>query len=539
LNKNYIFALTPLLLALTLRLYPYLTTGMPFAIDAWAPIRNTEQLIQHTPIDLNDNVFDGYNNYWPANTLFGAIFSEVTLLQPLQAMAIAMPLIGATTTLIFYALVKKMYNTKIAFIASLIFATAFTHAFFTAGVTKETYANPIYMTLILIFLHPTMAKQKQLLLFATASVALALTHHLTAIVTITVLSSIALAQLINNSRKGLPSNKFDFALLGILGTSVLVDFALYAYRGISLTLTYSDWLSMASYQILAFAIAVYLTSRPSTHSTKRTIVISLGALVFGFFFTLLLIKRPFVSGLPVMPDHYLLYDSPYILIPALVALGYGYKKESKALIVPIFWLATIAALEAYAIFGNTILSILLVNRALNFLYPPMAIFAAAGLYRLYKSQQKPPLRRIMKLTVAATIIFMVAVNAYNMYAAISLQERYLGYACLYRVEEYQAGKWIAATNNNLTVSGDWKSYHLLQDYFLVKSEPTQALLYLNGKTNPQPQILFIYDQMQKNGYLISYQVFDLSTDWLEKASELNLIYANGGATLYTQSERGT
>lgn len=529
----------PLLIAVVLRLYPYLTTGMPFAIDAWAPIRNTELLIEQTPINLDDKIFDGYNNYWPANILFGTIFSEITLLQPLQAMAIAMPLIGATTILIFYALVKKMYNTKITFIASLIFAAAFTHAFFTAGVTKETYANPIYMTLILIFLHPTMEKPKQLLLFATASVALALTHHFTAIITITILSSIALAQLINNSRKSLPSNKFNFALLGILGIAVLVDFALYAYRGITLTLTYSDWLSVASYQILAFAIAVYLTSRPDTHRIKRTIVISLGALVFGFFFTLLLIKRPFVSGLPVMPDHYLLYDSPYIIIPALVALGYGYKRGNKALIVPIFWLATIVALEAYAIFGNSILSILLVNRALNFLYPPMAILTAAGLYRLYKTTQKPRLTKIIKLTVTATIIFIVAVNAYNLYAAISLQERYLGYACLYRAEEYQAGKWITTTSSNPTVAGDWKITRLLQDYFDINANPTQALLYLNGKTQSQPQILFTYDQMQKNGYLISYQVYDLSENWLEKASELNLIYANGRATLYTKSEIGT
>lgn len=529
----------PLFIAVAFRLYPYLITGMPFAIDAWAPIRNTEQLIRDTPIDLNDKVFDGYNNYWPANSLFGAIFSEVTLLPPLQAMAIAMPLVGATTILIFYALVKRLYNTKIAFIASIIFAAAFTHAFFTAGVTKETYANPIYMTLILIFLNPTIGKRNQAFLFAITSTALALTHHLTALIVITLLSSIAVARLINNSRKGLPSNKFDFLLLGILGTVTFADYAIYAYRGITINLTYSDWLSVASYQILAFAAALYLTSRPGTRATKRALVISLGALVFGFFFTFLLIKRPFVSGLPVMPDHYLLYDSPYIIIPTLVTLGYGYKNESKALIVQPFWLATIVALEGYAVFGNSILSILLTNRALNFLYPPMAILTAAGLYRLYKTAQKPRLAKIMKLTVIATIVFIVGVNAYNLYAAISLQERYLGYACLYRVEEYQAGNWIAATNNNYTVSADWKAYHLLQDYFLVKSEPTQALLYLNGKTNSQPQVLFVYDQMQKKGYLISYQIFDLSADWLEKASELNLIYANGGATVYTQSEKAT
>jgi asparagine N-glycosylation enzyme membrane subunit Stt3 len=531
-TKQWIHIGTLLLTATLLRLYPYLVSGLPFAIDAWAPIKNTELLLQHTPINLDNQIFDGYNNYWPANSLFGAVVSETTGLPSIQAMAIFLPITGATTILIFYALIKRIYNPQIAFTASLIFAVAFTHAFFTAGVTKETYANPLYILLLLIFLHQKITKPKQILLFTITSTTLALTHHLTAIITIAILTSIALARLIKTIKKGLPTNKSDFILLAILTTITVFYLSLYAHKGFRLTLTPSDWLSIGSYQILTFTIALYLISKPSKNTQKTIIIISLGALTFGFVFTLLLIKKPFISELPVMPDRYLIYDSPYIIIPPLITLGYSYKKQHNSLIVPLFWLAVAAALESYAIFANSPLSILFANRALNFLHPPMAILAALGLYRLYKTNIKQPTKKLAKASTIATILFIAILNIYSLYAAISLQERYLGYSCLYQKPEFSAGKWLTTTTNEQTITGDWKITHLLKDYFHLKTDHLKALLYLHGKTQSKPQILFIHNQMIKNGYLISYQVLNLPENWQEKTTQLHQIYSNGLVNLY-------
>jgi len=521
-----------LLTAMLLRLYPYLVSGLPFAIDAWAPIKNTELLLQHTPINLDNQIFDGYNNYWPANSLFGAIVSETTGLPPIQAMAIFLPITGATTILIFYALIKRIYNSQIAFIASIIFAVAFTHAFFTAGVTKETYANPLYILLLLIFLHQKIEKTKRILLFTVTSTTLALTHHLTTIITIVILSGIALARLIKTIKKGLPTNKSDFTLLAIITTITTLYLSLYAYKGFRYTLTPSDWLSIASYQILTFTIALYLTSKTSKSTQRTTILISLGALAFGLVFTLLLIKKPFIPGLPVMPDRYLIYDSPYIIIPPLITLGYSYKKQSHAFIIPLFWLAVAAALEGYAIFANSPLSILFANRALNFLHPPMAILAALGLHRLYKTNIKQPTKNLIKALTITTILFITILNTYSLYAAISLQEKYLGYSCLYQKQEFSAGKWLTTNTNNPTIAGDWKITHLLKDYFRLKTDHLKALLYLHGKIQSKPQILFVHNQMIKNGYLISYQVLDLPENWIEKTSQLHQIYSNGLVNLY-------
>jgi len=533
-TEKWIYACIPLLIAVAVRLYPYLVSGLPFSIDAWAPIRNTELLLKNTPISLGDTVFDGYHNYWPANSLFGAVVSEVTSLPPLQAMAMYLPLTGATTILIFYALVKRIFNTKIAFMASIIFATAFTHAYFTAGVTKETYANPLYISLILIFLHPTIGKQRQVLLFAVISAALALTHHLTILITIAVLSGIALARLISNTEKGLAPNKSDFLLTSILGVLAGLYYELYAYAGFRFPITYSDWLSAISYQILAFALAMYFAFRPSLHVGSRTIITVLGAITGALLFTLLYMRRPITLGVPAVPQYYLLYNLPYVIVLPLITLGYGYQRQSKASIAPLFWLAAIVGLEGYALFSNSSLSFALTNRGLNFLHPAIAILAAAGLYRLYGMAKKPRSKKFMTLAVSATVILIAALNSYSLYASVSLQERYMGYMWLYNAQEFRASDWVATKTSDLTVAGDIKVYHLLQDYFTVNVDVLQGYRYLTEESQPQPQILYVYNQMQTNGYILGWYGTDLPENWIEKTSQLNLIYSNGLASLHTK-----
>jgi len=325
--KKWIYVTIPLLLALILRLYPSFISGLPFSTDAWSPIRNAELLMEYTPTHIGDDkVFDGYNNYWPANSLFGAVFSVVTGLEPKQGMTRILPVIGSMAILIFYALVKRLYNAKISFMASIIFATAFSHAFFTAAVTKETYANPLYLLLLLIFLHPTIDRRKQALLFTITSIALTLTHHLTPLIAMALLFSIALARLINNTRKSLAPNKFDFLLTSILITTFTLYYLFYAHTGFKIPLTLSDWLSVASYQILAFALAIYLIFKPYVHISAKTIVISLGAIAIAFLFTILTTIIPLLPGFPTLPRYYLLYNFPYVIAIPLIILGYRYHR---------------------------------------------------------------------------------------------------------------------------------------------------------------------------------------------------------------------
>jgi hypothetical protein len=137
----------------------------------------------------------------------------------------------------------------------------------------------------------------------------------------------------------------------------------------------------------------------------------------------------------------------------LVAFGHGYQKRNKSPMIVLFWLTSILAIEAYAIFSNLSLGLTLAYRMLNFLWPPLAIFSASGLYRLYAAN-RPQIPA--KLAAIIVLVAIVILNFYNVHASISLEERYLGYFWLYRFQEYKAGVWITETVDDQIISGDIK-----------------------------------------------------------------------------------
>lgn len=530
--KNAIFVILIVLVALALRLYPYAISGMPFSTDAWPLIRNAELLVEHTPIALNDKIFDGYNNFWPASSLFGAVVSETTGLSPVEAMALFLPVTGALTILIFYALVKRLFNAEISFIASIIFGTAFTHAFFTAGVTKETYANPLYMILILIFLHPAMDWKKRVPLFTIAAVTLVLTHHFTSLVTIFILSSITLAGFIGNVTKRNVSSKKDFLLVLILTATAILYYGLFAQAGLKMPLTYNEWLSVASYQLILLSIAIYLTSRRTAYTRKQTLIAILATIASVLLYVALTLK---VSILPVftadVQNHVLLYISPYFITVPFIVLGHIYQKRSNSSPASLFWLTTIMGLQAYALFSNSNEGVGLWLRAPNFLYPPLAILSAMGFYWLFKVT-KTRVRMFIKPAVIAILLIIATINIYSLYSAVSLQDRYMGYQWLYTVQEYRAGAWVAGNVINATVAGDIKVSYLVKGYFGVDVNVFQGLSYLTGNSQDTPQILYVYSQMLKNGYVFGLHGVDLPENWTDKTSQLDLVYSNGLATLY-------
>jgi hypothetical protein len=217
----------------------------------------------------------------------------------------------------------------------------------------------------------------------------------------------------------------------------------------------------------------------------------------------------------------------------LCVFGYGVmgRMRGEQHAMPLFWLATVLGLEGYAIFGNADpgLGLTLAYRGVNFLLPPLAILSAVGVHRLYEYGRS---RKAVKVGAVAVALFIICTNVYSVYAAVCLQERYMGYFWLYTLPEYRATAWVKGVAGNLTVAGDVKTFYLSKYYFDVNVDVFQGLKYLTGNAQ-KPQILFVYDQMFKNGYVVygGYSV-DLPENWTEKASSLNQVYSNGLASIY-------
>ena len=526
--RKAIYIVSALLTALALRLYPTFLSGLPFSTDAWGPIRNAEVLMRYTPTSIgNDKIFDGYNNYWPANSIFGIIFSYTTGLRLMDAMAIGIPLAGALTILILYVLVGRICrNSEIAFLSSILLAVAYPYVLFTAGVTKETYANPLYVLILLIFLG--CGGWRDLLLSIIVSAALVMSHHLTALTTIAILASIMLVIEAFRLQRGFTLDKFSVLLTSILLLITILYFNLYAWNGLKITITLSNILSAASYQVIAFISAFHFISNPKSYSRKRTFLSCLLSIILVFLIILLATEKPIVSGAPILPRHYLIYATPFILISPLVVLGFSVIRDlgGEKYIVPIFWLTPLLGLEGYAVFGNSPLGLVLAYRILNFIWLPLAIISAFGIYKLLIN------RKTSKFTVYLLILLILALNSYNFYASIIIQERYLGYFWLYTQQEYVASEWITRVANQ-TITGDVKTSYLLNSYFNVYTNPEEGLQYLIGDRD---QItLFTYKQMLRNGYVLygGYSM-DLPRDWIGRLNGLNLIYSNGQVEIYNR-----
>ncbi len=516
--------------ALGFRLYPSLISGLPYSTDAWSPIRNTELIIEHTPIHLGDDtVFDGYNNYWPANSLFGAVLSELTSVKPISVMTFLHPLTGAIGVLIFYVLVKKILgDTKIASVASIFLAVVYPYTMLTAGVMKETYTNPIYFLCIFIFLSKWKSKWKKGFLFSIVSITLVLSHHLTALLTLVTLSSLWLATSLEKWRKGYSFEKSGFISIISLAAIFFLYIGLYARTGFT-SVPLNDYLSVASYQVVVFVILASLVFRRRIE-VKPLLGFSV-MVVAVLLITLFSVNTSLLTTASELPIHYS-FSQARILTSALIILGGIYALRRKGGIVPLFWISAIFGLEAYAMFGNSNLESILKYRVFNFLWPAFAILLGIG-FNEYRRIKMRRIRLGVKVTVLVSLSVIIFHNAYNLYAAVSLQDRYLGYFWLNTVPEFEAGNWIASTLNKQTVSGDIKVRYMLRDYFDVPVDVAQGLRYLVGESSAKPEILFVYDQMLKNRYALpSGYVLDLPEDWIERTNDLNLIYSNGPVQIH-------
>jgi hypothetical protein len=434
--RSMLYAVLPVVIAMALRLYPYLISGLPFSVDSWPSIRYAELLLSEQPIHVGEAGPLGKSPDYFGEKVFGAVASVLTGLQPMHAMALLVPLVGALSTLMLYAIARGLYGRGVAFVVSLFSAVALSDAILTAGVKGETYAHPLYLFLIHLLIDEKLSWHAKAPLFALASASLVTTHYYTAILATAILASTSLGITIVRARKGASLRLRDLSLPVILACSTLVYLAVYAKWAFDFVST-MDLLSAASFQVIAFSSALWLAFKDfgRREIAALSLFIALAATSLSWLSTV----RSLALGAPVLPTRYLLYASPLIVAASLCALGCDEAKRScdPRRLLPLFWLAPVLGLECYAVLGNVDpgLGSTLAYRGLNFLVPPVAILSALGVRWLYERRwhgsSRRALRGLSKAGAIAITLFVLLANVYGVYACVSLQERYLGYFWLY------------------------------------------------------------------------------------------------------------
>jgi len=518
------------LFALTLRLYPTVISGMPFSTDGWPLIRNTELLIQNTPIPLNSGIFDGYNNFWPANQIFSAALSLITNVSPMTSMAIGIPLVSSIAIPLFYMLVKRITaNNKIALASALMLATAYSFTLFTSGVTKEAFASPIIIALILLFLQKHDLKIG--ILFSFASIALSLTHHLTAFFATIILAAITFALLINKSgvTKEPNSNKSNLLFTIIQASITIVYLGLFSSPNFNSTANSSNLLTVSAYTVIALTLTVCLVYTSKYSIRTRLLQFVLGSLIAVEFMLAVL-------HFCTQTGAYIVYALPLIIgLPIAAFALTDLHKRNHSLLVPLFWLFSVIAFMSFSLFANTAGGSDFAYRSINFLLPPLVILIATGLYKLYTAKTHVGLQGIAKTFSVIAVILIVSMNAYGMYATVSAQDPSLGYVWLYNPSEYHASGWIATNAYNQTTAGDIKVDYLLRQYFNKSVSYTNGLSYLVGDGSA-PEILYIYNEMYQpgKGFAINGVPVPLSANWTDKLSNYNIAYSNNEVTIYAR-----
>jgi len=525
-----ILLLFPFAIAVLLRVYPYLVYGVPYSTDSWSPIRNTQQLLAYTPTTLGGNSeFDSYNIYWPANSLFGAVASLVFNVAPIKIMPLLFPIVGAVTVIIFFVVAEEISGSAlVASIASLFLATAGVDAIFTAAVTKQTYAEPLFMVSILLLLWKT--DKRSGALFAITSVTLALSHHATALLLLVVAASIISVDSILLERKGEPIGRKP--LLLVMGGGITLAYFLgYADGGLGqfagLVTIQTALLALAFLTIFIAPVAYHAVSRPSKLLlVEGGIVLALAAGVLAIGTRLTLIP----TAPTVSPT--LLYSAiPYVLLGALAIFGYRIihaSRDRRSFAFLASWLSAVLALGFLAVFSGVPDGLPILYRLLAFIGAPAIILASLALQKVLGATRHTGL---VKVAVLAVIVLISVTSAYQTYAASIQRESLLGGQWAYQQSDLTGAEWMSSNSipANFSLAGDLRMQYLLTDYLGITVNTTSGYHYLESPgTAAKPAYLVTYGLMGRNGYVTTLYGVQLPSNWTATLTQSSSVYYNNG-----------
>jgi len=527
LRRGSYYLIAVFLVSISLRIYPTIISGLPFSTDSWPLIRNAEKLVESSPTPLNGKLFDGYNNYWPLSQIYGAVFSLILNASPMNVMRIYIPLLASLTPPTLYLLLRRLTeNETLSFFASILFAAGGPHAVFTAGVTKETFANLLFIQTIYSF-SVLRSYGRGLLEFILLIAALVMSHHIAYIVCMIILTSIFLAELFL-PRLHRNSMKRGMAMLVAAISIGAIYYLIYALPGLKVTLSLSDWLSAFSFQVLAFMTMFYVVARPKP---RRIPNMWIASVLIAFMALFINQVTPILPASPHLTPTTLFYASILISLgfPAVIGLyaikDWGIDGEVHPIL---FWLSATLGLEGYAIFGaSPSLSLTLAYRLPNFIIPALATLAGVGLLRI-SSRSK-----VYRILSAMSIIFLAAALASQSYSAVILQENHLGYQWLYLPQEYQQAIWVKNYSAGQVIYGDLKVKYLLGDYLGLKVDSAGGYQFLlRGGGHGSNRLLSTYTAMAKNGYLLGPYGIELPGNWRERLDMRDILFSNQYSAVY-------
>ena len=528
LGWKLLLILLPFLVAVVLRVYPYLLTGAPWGVDSWTLMRNSNLLLSNSPTQLVGNpTFDTYNICYPAVSVYGAVASLVFGIAPLNLMPFLIPLVGSFTTLFLFVVVRKLTgNFLVASVASILFAVASFDAIFTASVTKETFALPLFMLGVLLLLKK--GNKTNLFIFSLVSLGLVMAHFALAFILFLLAAEVSIVPLLMRTRNQTPHpEKLLYPMM--MGGVGLAYFFIYLNATlVDISFSLGDGLSLFAFLCLLAGVQVGFQQSSGTKTSSKRWVIPVITIAITFALLVIGTRTAILPFAPTVTSDFVLEAAPYLAIGLLAVVGYLLQKksENRSHTFLSLWLGVPLVLAAFGVFGST-QGFGIIYRLFTFLFMPLSVFAAFGLTRFIKGGSR--IRHATKISLAVACLFVIVFAlSFQSYSAVVENNNFLGGEWGFKPSDLSASSWVnASLPANSSFLGDSKTYGIFR-YFGIKPNIYDGYAYLTGVSAWNGEPLFTYSLMSKNGYDIIAYGEPLPADWSTKLNyEMSLVYSNG------------
>ncbi|MDE1858610.1 MAG: hypothetical protein KGI26_06070 [Thaumarchaeota archaeon] len=484
-------------LAFLLRASPYLASGVPYHTDTYPQLANARNLVASTPVSLSPaGGFDSYNIFWPADLLFFSVSSVVLGGPPVGVMPLLAPLVSSLMVVLFLALLLTLgIDVRASAVATLLFAVAGGSTMISTGVTKEGFAIPL-MLLVLLLLNLWLLKgsRASLWLSVPAFAVLLASHSLTSVVGLLLSAYLGAAYLL---LPGPARKRAGAVLLVTVLFSALsyLYFYVYAVSNLPYLLQPSDVVSLFAYEAL-FTLPVWLGGalRLRTHDWAA-LWLGLAALgVSGLFASALAFHALLDS--PLVSPYLLFLVLPYLVVSFLAAAGIRVSGgDGRGPVFASLWALGLLGIVAFTIFG-TPGAVGTSLRIADFVYPGVAILGAIALSSLMGAGRVRTWAAVG--AVGALVLGSVLVVPYTALWSGPAG----GSQRLYSPADIAALGWVARLPANQAVYGDARASYLASYYLPGKAiDVGGGFVYLAGVQGLGKGCLLVSGLVSQIGYI--------------------------------------
>ena len=518
------------LLAFALRAFPYLSSGVPYHTDTWPQLANARNLVASSPVPLGPgNGFGPYNILWPADTLFYAVSSVLLGPGPAELMPLLGPLVTSLMAVLFFALLRSFgIGPRASGVATLLFAVAGGSTMISAGVTKEAFALPL-MVLVVLLLNLWLkdGNKGALGLSAFSFVVLLAAHSLTSVVGFLLCCYLTMAYALTPGGRGRVAP--TVVLLLVFSFLSYLYFYVYAVSSLPYDLQPSGLVSVFAYEAL-FTAPVWVAGAFSLdlHRWTAAWLGFLGLGVAGLFASALAFHTLLDS--PIVSPYLVALAVPYLAVALLSSWGMYSARgspHSRGAVFASLWALGVLGVVGFSVFA-TPGAVGTTMRILDFVYPGVAVLGALALSKLMGG------RRLLAGAGCAAVLLLVVGSAYVVPYSAYWSGPLGGSQRVYTPAEVSSMAWAGHASSGRTIYADAR-FGYLSRYYGGNVSSGPGFYYLAGLQPLGSGCLIVDSLIAQIGYIggtYGHPVNMTVVADLPAQTSLQRVYANGQDTTY-------